>query len=819
MPYLGRSIRNVTLELSLRPFLEPGEDAIRKILRRMFRQWRPLAQHADSASVMMWASDGSELLSFSGNLDDRFEWSHTVGTANPHVDAADPRDPENKSIHRHPYLFVDHPPEHTYRWYRRFLELVREVGSQELGIPITLGATFDPGPEFAKSVFKYERHPEICLGGTMGHASFVTCYSTLHGDKERYAGYPEGIPEGTPFGAFLGRQSRHFLSAMGFDWLWLSNGFGFGMETWGMYGAVFNGKTFDTGAAKNVKEKSLGFFEAFRKECPDVPLRTRGTNQTTGRDLSCDGVPLREIYRGGFNLEPPVNSPWAAINGDFGLELSGWMSHVAEIPGKTWPWRFYAHDNWFVTSPWYDRYGREAHDIHLPLAISRVEGDGSVSVPTDINLLSVDGTYGEMPDQVPNEIIPRILENLGTSPDAPGLVTWVYPFDEYHDMALDPRRIDEVFFGDWFVRSSINQGLPLNTVVSTGNFVKALGAAPGRFKGTILFAPTAVGPATAASLVAHAQGGGNLFLYGPTRDADPALCALLGLRQGKPLEGELELELRLETDPIEDGKHPDRILHTGLSSAGGVTELASDGLAEADILARIRSGSAMRVYAVSRRLPGGGTVTWVRGTNSFALPDSKTAHLPAMLDPEKYFHPEILPRLLLSAFGCGLRVKKRRGGQRNPILAISRHRNAFFFAGHSPDTTVDQQLRLPQGAPIFFGGDTWLTGGHSTWRMPKAWRQECRVFVEQTIDGKVSCERVASIMHGISHRYRMRGLQDATVRFCPVPGTEARVTFLRDPEAEPHYHVGDFRLPKLEHGPAGAVLTVEGISGDLLISW
>ena len=27
------------------------------------------------------------------------------------------------------------------------------------------------------------------------------------------------------------------------------------------------------------------------------------------------------------------NSPWAALNGDFGLELIGWMSHIAELPG------------------------------------------------------------------------------------------------------------------------------------------------------------------------------------------------------------------------------------------------------------------------------------------------------------------------------------------------------------------------------------------------------------------------------------------------------------------------------------------------------
>ncbi|MBN8216248.1 MAG: hypothetical protein J0L75_06375 [Spirochaetes bacterium] len=820
MPYLGRSLRSVTLELSLRPFVDTTEEGVRKVLRGMFRQWRPLARHADTASVMMWTSDGSEILDFTGDLDRTFEWSYTIGTANPHVEAHDANDPKNISIHRHPYTYIENPPLHTYRWYKRFLELVKEVGAQELERPVTLGATFDPGPEFAKSIFKYQKHPEICLGGTMGHASMVTCYATLHADKAEYAGFPDGIPEGTPFGTFLGRQSRHFLKAMGFDWLWLSNGFGFGLETWGMYGVVFDGKRYDPAKAAEVKDKSLAFFKAFRKECPDVWLRSRGTNQTTGRDLASDGVPLREIYRGGFNLEPAVNSPWAALNGDFGLELTGWMSHIAQIPGTTYPYRFYTHDNWFVNSPWIDRYGREPHDIHLPLSVCRLEGDGKVSLPTDINILSVDDTYGKMPDLVPNEVIPFILEDVGTSPDAAGPLVWVYPFDEYHDMALDAGRIPEVFFGDWFMRTSVNHGLPLNTVVSTAHFAEAEEAGKGAFAGRVLVTPAAIGKRAAERVADHVKRGGHALLYGPTRHADAALLELLGLKQDAPISGELEIDVKLATDALTASKRPARLIHHELSSAGGVAEILADAKdPRTELAATVSSKGQVRAYALVRRDPAwkGGALAWVRGTNSFRLPEFKGAHLPEMHDPDAVFYSELLSRHLLSAFGYSLALEKREGKQKNPILVVSRHRNAFYFAGHSPNITVGQSLRFPEGAPLLTGQETWIQNGSSTWRMPKAWRRECRVFVEQAADGELACIEECSIMVGVKRRLRVKGLKDAVVRFFPETGTEGNVAILRN--GHHPYLVGDFATPAREERASGLALRVEHVTGDLIISW
>jgi hypothetical protein len=42
------------------------------------------------------------------------------------------------------------------------------------------------------------------------------------------------------------------------------------------------------------------------------------------------------------------------------------------------------------------------------------------------------------------------------------------------------------FFADWFLRGAVNAGLPLNTVVSTGNFVSSLQTNPDFFNDTVL---------------------------------------------------------------------------------------------------------------------------------------------------------------------------------------------------------------------------------------------------------------------------------------------------------------------------------------------
>lgn len=829
-------LRNVTLELSLKPFgYDPSEDGVREVARHLFSQWLPLCREAEMVSVLMWLADGSEILDYDGRPETPIEWARYLGGANPRW-RDNPRDPEKIGLHSRWYLYMEEPPVFTYGWLRRMVALLKEEGQAITGLPIRVGETFDPGPEFAVSPFKYERHNEVCVSGTLGQGAFVNCYGILNGDDRPYAGWPQGIPDQTPFGTFFGRQCQHFLTDLGFDYLWLSNGFGFGTEPWGLRGVTFDGQGFQPEKAAALGRNCIEFWKLFRQECPAIPLEVRGTNLSTGMDLSSDAVPLAEIYRGGFNTEPPPNSPWAALNGDFGVELVGWMSHIAELPGETFPFRYYPHDPWWINSPWLDRYGREAHDIYLPLAVSRIAADGTAKTPTAVLLLTCDDSYGKLPDQVPIEVQPHVLTGLRDAPDAPGPLVWVYPFDEYHAWTFErPHRIDEVFFGDWLMRAAVNAGLPLNTVCSTNNLAALLATAAGQRCEPVLVSPAPTGGTEwERLLLAYVDAGGDVLLYGPLQHSSEALRERLGLKLAKPLEGEFEVDCIYGADWLgdpDDDDYAKTVIHDPLVNGGGLAEVSVnwDGLNFADEetnpwdgehapLGLFRQGSKARcVWAIdyADETRGTGSLIWVRGTVTGKVPAG--GHLLVPRDARDCFPAERLLRWALDVPGYEVTVVKREPTQPDPMLCVARHANGWFFSGYQPDTTVSQCYAFRAGAPILLGCETWLEGGRATYTMPRAWHRECRVFVEQEEDTLLSCREVHSGMIGISRRMLVTGLDDATVRFFHEPGTADKVQMLVD-GVHP-YFTGDFRKFEVKADNRGEYLEVEGVTGSLLISW
>ena len=550
--------QNITLEMSLKPFKKNDKAYIRQVADEVFTQWSALLRSADTVSVMLWTSDGSEILDYKGNLDQPLEWAKYMG--NPNTGHEVGSGPEELSLHERAYLYMENPPIYTYGDLKFIIQTLKEAGRKITGKPITVGTTFDPGPEFAKSEFKYKKHPEILGGNAMGFKSFVSCYSTLNADGESYAGFPQGIPANTPFGTFFGRQSQQFLTDLEFDFIWFSNGFGFGAEGWNATGAIFNGKGFDQEKLGSLTTKIHDFWVLFRKECPNFQIRTRGTNLSVGSDLARDAVDVRNIYKGNFNMLPPPNSPWAAMDGDFGLEMVGYMSRMSELPDIRFPFRFYIHDPWWLNSPWLDRYGREPHDIYLPLSVCRIDAKGNIGNPTHLSFLTIDDSYGNMPVQVPNEVIPHILKARSESPTGPGPLVWVYPFDEYHNWARQFKdRLPEIYYGDWFIRQAINNGLPLNTVISTTSFQSVITKKPDLFKQSILItiAPEAGSPLEKA-LIRFVENGGKLIVFGPVDHSGETFTNFLNLKNESPLEGELKIrtviylrdkERRRETAP------------------------------------------------------------------------------------------------------------------------------------------------------------------------------------------------------------------------------------------------------------------------------
>ncbi|MBQ1183830.1 MAG: hypothetical protein IIX60_05220, partial [Clostridia bacterium] len=188
--------KNVTLEMSLKPFKKHDKEYITNVCKNVFEQWKPLVKNADTVSILLWTGDGSELLDYCGNPDDTFEWGYFVGMANRGKFRWDIHDPQGVSIQYNPRNYTENVPIATYTTLKLIVSELKRVGREVLKDKrIRVGTTFDPGSEFAKSDFKYNRHKEICLGDNVGGAGTMVCsYATLHADNVHYASYPDGIP-------------------------------------------------------------------------------------------------------------------------------------------------------------------------------------------------------------------------------------------------------------------------------------------------------------------------------------------------------------------------------------------------------------------------------------------------------------------------------------------------------------------------------------------------------------------------------------------------------------------------------------------------
>ena len=501
--------KSVTLEMSLKPFKKVDDASIQKICAGVFEQWRPLIKNRQVVSIMLWTADGSEILDYTGDLDKEFEWCYFLGTANlPFVGEL----PAETSLHERKQIYIENPPRMTYRILQKIVAAIKAEGSRQLpGVKIRVGATFDIGPEFAISDFKYRRHKECCKGQGTDGIGFVDATALLEGDDYPYAAYPQGLPQGTPMGTLLGAQSNLFLRDLGFDYLWLSNGMGFSYEPWNKTGKIYDGEKFYPERLEKTREKVFLFWKLFREACPDYPIETRGTNYSVGIDYASDGVPLYDIYNGGFQLTPPPNSPWAAINDDVGIEVLGHLTRNCNLPGEDYMFRFYIHDIWWVNTPWYDRYEGNPWDIYIPMALSRIDQNGRVQNPALFNILSIDNSFGNMPDSCVYEPLPHILKAEKDAPDEAGPLVLVYPMREY-TTAMDAGLLREMYFGDSYLQNAINNGFPLATVVSSDNFL--LHSTEG-YQKTILVVPAASGNEELThKLRSYAEEGGKIIVYG-----------------------------------------------------------------------------------------------------------------------------------------------------------------------------------------------------------------------------------------------------------------------------------------------------------------
>lgn len=741
-----RTLQRVTLEMSLKPFKSMAPEAIEAVCAEAIRQWLPLIGMAESCSMLLWVADGSEILVWDGDLQREIEWARYIGFANEeyfgHIkDDKDPR------IAR-PY--ISEPARITYGDLQFIIASFKKVAAERYGIRMEVGATFDAGPEFAYSDFKYKLHPEINRAEVNGQfvslkADYtVVCgWSKLKADNASYASYPDGIPNDTAFGEFLGRQCASFLPTLGFDYIWFSNGFALSYFPWTYLGANYDGTQLALADYEELSSKMLSFWELFKQECPNYRTEIRGTNYGTGMDLAKDCIPLLELYERNYIEFPPPNSPWGALNYDFGLELTGYMSRIAVLPGQTYPYRFYANDPWFWQNPWWDLYDREPHDIYCPLSVARVNANGELESPRVVEILTIDTEKGVLDENVPMEVIPHIKRAFKDAPDQPGVLTWLYPFRELHEaMAESGEHSTDVFFNDWFVRNAINQGLPLNTVLSTDDFFAMQDDAIHKLQDTILFTSAFwIKGEKAQRIVEYVRQGGRLLIYGTVED--PTLRQLLNLRSEHALEGTFSVNLSLQEDRImnveqQSGNGTHLLHHSSHISGGGLSEVVDDAADPfTQVHATVKQDGLERTFTLTRALPewDGGKIGWVRGSLPFQ--SAGVTHLPVRQEKE-FMDSSVIVRYLLQQFDYSFLQTKDEEDAHHALFFIARHDNGFILTGCKQDTSVTLQLRFPDGTPVIPGQSAIIGEGTATYALDRTFHDECRIFVNQKQSSRIS---------------------------------------------------------------------------------
>ncbi|MBE6704704.1 MAG: hypothetical protein E7583_05530 [Ruminococcaceae bacterium] len=795
----GNIIGRVCLEASLKPFKELDSTSIEAVCEKLFRGWEKLTDKAETVAVMLWTADGSEILEYSGDLSQTFDYCDVIGIGNP-TKTPPYEEHEKNNLHVRPVLYNGKRKEMTYAILRDIILSLKKVGKAVTGKDIRVIETFDPGPEFANSDFKYRRHPEICKGNIMGKKMWLHCASTLHADDVHYAAYPDGIPEGTHFGEFLGKQLMCLCRDTGFDGIWLSNGFGFSLDSWNWKGEVFDGERFDSEGIPKVRDSINEFWKRFTAETGDMLIETRGSNLSAGMDISAHGCPADDINT--YNMLTPPNSPWAALNYRFGLELCGHMSRIAEISKNGYLFRYYTHDPWWYNSPWFDRYGRSPHDIYLPLALARVGEDGSITKPYGINFLSVDDSLGELPEKCPNEVIPHILEGFNNYSDAPGLVTWLYPFNDYCQKGLREGRAGSILMDDWLMENAMDCGFPVNTVVSERNF-QELDA--GIFKDTVLVCPVPFEDSILEKCIIKAvENKLPVLMYGNTEKASERIRTLIGVKNTVAISGVLGITQNIVKDTYTDAALSTKINHIPIVSDGGVSEIACDNV---EAFAKVSDDHGNeRAYGIFNKT---NNIAWIRG--SFPHDNTKPGALPALTTATENFPSAILLRSALSFFGINISYKTMSPTDKLPINLFSRHDNAYYMTGFAKDTTVTTELSFPLGVPMPNNTEAIIENNIGNFSTAKWCHNECRVFIKQEKRSKVICmTHTAGDTMKADKRIGIYGLDDADVTFL-APGNVT--VFAADrPYADGHYFDPDEVLPD------GRVIFRKR-SGDLFILW
>jgi hypothetical protein len=212
-------------------------------------------------------------------------------------------------------------------------------------------------------------------------------------------------------------------------------------------------------------------------------------------------------------------------------------------------------------------------------------------------------------------------------------------------------------------------------------------------------------------------------------------------------------------------------------------------------------------------------ICWVRTINP-VQPDDWVQSI-KQPDPNKVFHFDNVMRLIIREFGYKVIYHKDTPARQNPKMTVSRNLNAFYLSIFCPDTLVEDHLKFPFGAPVMSGVETEVKNGAAVYRLPHTTSRECRIFVDQTQDGVITCHEKCSTYPGISRRLFVSGLKDASITFFPETGSEKRLEILPDAPTDifAKYLEGDFITPEFIQTAFGTCVKLKNISGNIVFSW
>ena len=131
---------------------------------------------------------GEVVLGMFLTVEEELEWSRYIGFCNVDTDTAFPDYVRHYQVNK-AVPFIENPPVILFKDLKNIITQLKAVGTEMTGKKIVVGATLDPGPEFANSPFKFKEHPEVLAPGRdkqPEHMHFMTHQGVQNEDDRVY---------------------------------------------------------------------------------------------------------------------------------------------------------------------------------------------------------------------------------------------------------------------------------------------------------------------------------------------------------------------------------------------------------------------------------------------------------------------------------------------------------------------------------------------------------------------------------------------------------------------------------------------------------